>query len=208
MQLKRALTLQNIADAKVKKFDFTGEWFDAFGTPEATGAWYIFGSSGSGKTSFILLLIKQLSNYENILFVSYEEGEISEALKVGINRFGMLETKNKVHVVTDTLEELEVRLSRRRRAKIVIIDSLEYSEFKNLKQVRDFVFRYPDTLFVFIGQAEGERPSSELGKKVLFFSRQKIYIEGYRASTRGRSFGEKGYYTIWHQGAEKYWLTK
>ncbi|MFZ6038652.1 MAG: ATP-dependent serine protease [Bacteroidota bacterium] len=205
MTIKRALTLKNIVNATVRKFEFAGEWEKAFGSPESTGVWYIFGNSGSGKTSFILMLIKCLSAYGRVLFVSYEEGEISASLQEGIDRFGLLERNSDVHVCTDNLEELTERLNKRRSADFVIIDSLEYSEFATIKRLKAFTEEWPDKLFVFIGQAEGDRPRTELGKSVLFLAKQKIYIEGYRAFSRGRSFGEKGFIDIWADRAEEYW---
>lgn len=208
MALKRALTLQNIVDAVVKVFDFTGEWRDAFGTPERTGVWYVFGDSGSGKTSFILMLIKCFAEFGRVLFVSYEEGEVSASLQQGIKRLGLLEKKNNVLVTTDSLEELGERLVRRKSPDFVIIDSLEYSEFVSIKQIKAFADRYPDKLFVIIGQATGKKPRTALGESVLFFAKQKIFVEGYRAFSRGRSLGETGYLTIWEKGADDYWEYK
>lgn len=205
MALKRALTIQNVLEAEVKLFAFTGEWADAFGQPESTGVWYVFGSSGSGKTSFILRLIKCLSDYAGVLLVSYEEGEVSASLQEGIVRVGLLQAKNKVLISVDNLQELTSRLNKRRSAEVVIIDSLEYSEFSSLKHLKQFTEQWPQKLFVIIGQADGAHPRSELGKSVLFMAKQKIYIEGYRAFSRGRSFGPAKHYTIWDKGAEAYW---
>jgi len=33
-------------------------------------------------------------------------------------------------------------------------------------------------------------------------------VEGYRAFSKGRTFGELGYYTIWPERAEAYWGVK
>ena len=204
MALKRALTLKNILDAKVKKFDFTGEWRDAFGTPERTGVWSVFGGSGSGKTSFALLLMKCLADFGRVLFVSYEEGESSASLQDGIVRFGMLSTKNNISVCVDTLEELEDRLQKTNSPNFIVIDSLELSEFTTIKQIKEFAEKFPKKLFVFIGQADGDKPRTELGKSVLFFAKQKIYVGGYRAFSRGRSFGAVGHFDIWKSEAERY----
>jgi energy-coupling factor transporter ATP-binding protein EcfA2 len=191
-------------DAEVRKFPFTGEWREAFGTPEATGIWYIFGGSGSGKTSFVLMLMKCLAAFSKVLFVSLEEGEVSASLQEGIARIGLMERAGNVFICADNIEDLRERLERRRSANVVIIDSLEHSEFTTVKQVKAFVDEFPHKLFVFTGQAEGDRPRSELGKSVLFLAKQKIYVEGYRAYSRGRSMGEKQYFTIWAKGAEEY----
>lgn len=208
MALKRALTLQNVMETKVKKFPFTGEWHDAFGTPEATGIWYVFGGSGSGKTSFMLQLMKCLAAYAKVLFVSYEEGEVSASLQSGIERLGLMERKNNIFICTDNLEELTERLNRRRSADVIIIDSLDHSEFATIKQLKAFAGAFPSKLFIIIGQADGKNPRTELGKSVLFLAKQKIYVEGYRAHSRGRSMGELGFYTIWAKGAEDYWEYK
>lgn len=205
MALKRGLTIQNIADAVVKKFDFKGEWFDAFGTPERTGIWYVFGGSGSGKTSFILMLIKCMAEFGRVLFISYEEGVVSSSLQEGIARFGLMDCKNNIIVSVDNLEELNERLNKRKSPDFIVIDSLEYSEFTSIKQIKQLADDYPDKLFVIIGQADGKHPRTELGKSVLFLAKQKIFIEGYRALSRGRSFGDVGSITIWHKGAEEYW---
>jgi len=40
---------------------------------------------------------------------------------------------------------------------------------------------------------------------VLFLANQKIWIEGHRAISKGRSNGTTGYLTIWDKGATTYW---
>ena len=209
MALKRALTLQNVMDADVKTFDFAGEWLDAFGKPQATGVWLVYGGSGSGKTTFVMMLIKYLAAFGRVLFVSYEEGLSSASLKVTIDRLGLMERQNEVLVTIDSVEELDERLRKQRSPDIVVIDSLELSEFNTVRQIKMFADKYPQKLFIYIGQADGDKPRSELGKAVLFLANQKIYVEGYRAFTRGRSQGEKdAFITIWAERGDKYWEYK
>ena len=57
MALKRALTLQNVMGAEVRKFPFTGDGA-RHSARRRRRVWYIFGGSGSGKTSFVLMLMK------------------------------------------------------------------------------------------------------------------------------------------------------
>ena len=33
----------------------------------------------------------------------------------------------------------------------------------------------------------------------------KIYVEGFRAFSKGRFFGSVGHFTIWDEGAVRYW---
>ena len=208
MRVKGELTLKNIIDAKIPVFDFTGEWFEAFGKPQRNGVWFIFGNSGHGKTSFILMLIKQLVNFSNVLFVSYEEGDKSVPLQDGIKRFGLLEANNKVSVCTKNKGELEERLNNKRSPDVVIIDSLDASEFKRVEQVVALRNSFKNKLFIFTGWAKGKEPARRIGEDVLFMANQKIWVEGHRAISRGRSFGERGYLTIWDKEASKYWEYK
>lgn len=195
-RLKRALTLRDIANAKIPRFEFTGAWLDAYGRPQRAGIWFLFDISGSGKTSFVLQLIKEMSAHGKVLFESYEEGEKSVALQEGITRFGMEDIKD-VFVVTDTLDDLIKRLSRKSSPDIVFVDSLDVSPLRSISDVLNLTRLFPAKTFIYIGQAKGIHPRSELGVSVMFISNQKIFIDGYRAFARGRSFGEKGYFDIW-----------
>ena len=208
MRIKGELTLKNIIDTKIPVFDFAGEWFEAFGKPQRNGVWYIYGDSGHGKTSFLLMLIKQLANYGNILFVSYEEGEASVSLQEGIKRIGLLEANNRVSVCTKNIKELCERLSNRKSPDIVIIDSLDLSEFKRAEQVAELKNSFKNKLFIFTGWAKGKEPAKRIGEDVLFLANQKFFVEGYRAISRGRSFGQAGYLDIWEEEARKYYEFK
>ena len=206
MAKQKILTLKNVVDAKIRTFNFTGEFYGAFGCPRMGGLWYVYGGSGSGKTSFILSLMKEMAPLTNkILFESYEEGVISLSFQKNIKRLGMLSLNNKIQITDESLEEMIERLNFQRSPDVVFIDSLEHSEFKNIKQITDLRDRYPQKTFVFVGQASGLRPRTELGESVLFIADQKIHLEGYRAISRGRSFGSAGYYTIWGEEAAVYW---
>ncbi|HLW09754.1 MAG TPA: AAA family ATPase [Fermentimonas sp.] len=202
---KRVITIQDLISANVPKVEFSGEFREAFGTPEARGVWYVFGRSGSGKTTFTLELMKELSYTGKVLFVSYEEGAVSQSLQVVAKRIGLLERQGYIYICEDRLDDLRERLNKRNSYRYIVIDSLEHSEFTNVKQIQHLANDFPSKLFIFIGQATGNRPRTELGESVLFLAKQKIYIEGYRAFSRGRSMGEKEFYTIWDKGSEKYW---
>ncbi len=41
-------------------YKLSDEWKAAFGEPERNGVWFVWGRSGSGKTSFVLKLCKEL----------------------------------------------------------------------------------------------------------------------------------------------------
>jgi len=206
--MKRALTFQNILDAKILTFDFTGEWFEAFGQPQRAGVWFIYGDSGHGKTTFLLMLMRELAKFDKILFLPYEEGEVNKLLQKAIERLGLTAINNRVIVSNETIKEMETRLEKRNSPNIAIIDSLNVSGIKNVKQVSRLREKFPHKTFIYTGWAEGKLPKGNIGKDVLYYANQKIFIEGYRAFSRGRSFGKKQYFTIWEEESKKYFEYK
>lgn len=71
----RALTVKEVLNKRRQTFPFEGKWADAFGQPERTGVWFIWGRSGNGKTSFVMQLIAELCKYDRVAFDSMEEGD-------------------------------------------------------------------------------------------------------------------------------------
>jgi len=203
MAIKRAFTVQNIFDKKYDLFDFEGEWYDAFDQPETTGVWFIWGNSGNGKTSFILQLIKELSQFENILFNSREEGT-SHTLRKSFDNFSMADVKKKLLVVNENMEELTKRLKQKKSPKVVIIDSFQYTQMSYFQYLR-FREQFPNKLIIFISHADGKSPSGRSAKSVMYDATLKIWVEGYRAFSKGRYIGETGYFTIWEKRAKQYW---
>ncbi|MDR1907302.1 MAG: AAA family ATPase [Holosporales bacterium] len=204
MELQRLTTFKEASTAKDKVFNFDGLWADAFGTPQRTGVWFIYGNSGHGKTTFVMQLIVKLTQYSRVLFVSYEEGLTSASLQETARRTGLTNVKKRAWICIDTLAELNERLERKRSADVIVIDSLEHSEITKIEQVVELSRKFKNKLFIFIGQADGNLPMGRLGHDVLHFANQKIQVEGYRAVNRGRSMGTINYWTIWAEQAEIY----
>lgn len=50
---------KNLEDIRHEYIDFDGEWYLAFGRPEKSGCWIIYGKSGQGKSSFALQLARK-----------------------------------------------------------------------------------------------------------------------------------------------------
>ena len=205
--MKRAITIQNLLDAKIPTFDFDGEWYEAFGNPQSTGLWFIYAASGHGKTSFMMELIKKLAESGKVLYESYEEG-LSENLRQAVKRIGLAQVRGKVQIAVDSADDLRKRLNTSRNIRYVIIDSIDMSDFATVKQVNALVEQHPSKLFIFTAWAMGKMPAKKLSNSVLFMANQKIYVEGFRAFAKGRSIGAKGYYTIWEEGANDYWNFK
>lgn len=200
-KLKRAYTVADILKKKFSLFEFEGEWKDAFDCPSRGGLWFIWGDSGNGKTSFVLQLMKYMSRFDKVLFNSLEEGN-AHTLQRSIRLIGMNGVENKVQVVTDSIDELTDRLSKKNSRNIVFIDSFQYLQI-GFHRMLEFKEMFPKKTIVVVSQAEGKQPAGRAAKRVMFDASLKIYVDGYRALSKGRYIGETGVYTIWEEGAAR-----
>ena len=200
----RALTVKEILNKKRQTFPFVGKWAEAFGQPERTGVWFIWGRSGNGKTSFVLQLIKELCKYDRVAFDSLEEGD-SMSMRDKLIRHGLLEVGNRLHLLdAEPMDLLSERLSRRKSYNIVVIDSFQYTQmtYKDYIRMKEC---HKDKLLIFLSHAAGNNPRGSSAVGVMYDATLKIWVEGYKAFSKGRFIGPTGEFTIWEEGAEKYW---
>lgn len=204
---RRAISVTEALSMKLPTFDFEDEWYNAFSTPEKRGVWFIWGDSGNGKTSFTIQLCKELCKYGKVAYDSLEEGAGQTMLDT-LRRFNMSEV-NKRFVLLDAepIEELSIRLKKQKAPDFVVIDSFQYTQL-TYKQYIEFKEKHRDKLLIFISHADGKKPSSRSAKSVMFDASLKIWVEGYKAFSKGRFIGPTGVYTIWDVKAEKYWGEK
>lgn len=190
---------------QIPSFPFEGAWEKAFGHPDRTGTWIIWGNSGNGKSSFVMQLAKYLCRFARVAYDSLEEST-GLSLKNSLIRHRMEEV-NRRFVILDreSMEELSDRLSKRRSPEIVIIDSFQYSglTYDTYKAMKE---KHSNKLLIFISHAEGMNPEGRAAKKVAYDADVKIFVQGFRAMCKGRFITAPGnYYTIWEEGAAKYW---
>lgn len=200
----RALTVKEILGRKRQVFPFAGKWADAFGQPERSGVWFIWGRSGNGKTSFVLQLIKELCKYDRVAFDSLEEGD-SMSMRDKLVRHGLLEVGNRLHLLdAEPMDALSERLHRRKSYNIVVIDSFQYTQmtYKDYIHLKE---EHKDKLLIFLSHAAGSNPRGSSAVGVMYDATLKIWVEGYKAFSKGRFIGPTGEYTIWDEGAARYW---
>jgi hypothetical protein len=204
LKIQRGISPIELDAMNIPTLQFTGEWLDAYDKPEATGVWFIWGNSGNGKTRFIAQLSKYLTQFGKVVVNSLEEGA-SNAMQRAWRNVNMKEVTGKIHLVRESMEHLQVRLDRRKGPSIAVIDSVQYSKL-NSTAFMEMKEKYAGKkLLIFISQAEGSDPKGATSDTIMYDASLKIWVEGYRAYTKGRSIGPKGYYTIWDEGAAIYW---
>lgn len=192
---------------KYPTFEFKDEWYDAFGNPEKRGVWIIWGNSGNGKTSFVMQLCKYLCQFGRVAYNSLEEGA-SLTMQNTLVRFNMMDVNRKFLLIdAEDMDQLDIRLNKRKSPEFVVIDSFQYTGM-NFKQYREFRERHRNKLLIFISHADGKLPSGRSAKSVMFNADMKVYVEGFRAFSKGRYIGPKKYFDIWPEEAERYWENK
>lgn len=190
----------------IPSLDFTGDWEASLGKPAKTGTWIIWGNSGNGKTSFVMLLAKYLCKFDRVIFDSLEEST-GLSLQKSLKRHRMKEVTRRLLILDrEPMEQLSERLSRRRSPGIAIIDSLQYSglTYAGYRAMKE---RHPNKLLIFVSHAAGLHPEGRVGGKVEYDADVKIRVEGFRASCKSRFMDKPGVpFTIWEEGAARYTL--
>ena len=203
----RALTVKEVLNKKRQTFPFDGKWADAFGQPERTGVWFIWGRSGNGKTSFVMQLIAELCKYDRVAFDSMEEGD-SLSMRQKLVRHGLSKVGSRFHLLNaEPMTELKERLARRKSYNIIVIDSFQYTQMSYRDYIQ-FKEQNKDKLIVFISHAKGSLPRGSAAEGVMYDATLKIWVEGFKAFSKGRFIGQTGEFTIWDEGAERYWGEK
>lgn len=202
--MRRALSIHEVLSRKRHVFEFSDKWAEAFGAPEKHGVWFIWGDSGNGKTDFAIQLCKELARFGRVVYNSLEEGA-SLPMQNALIRAGITDVKKRFSLVEgESMEELEERMQKRKSPNFYIIDSFQYTQM-TFDDYRRFKAANPKKLIIFISQSESKNPKGAPARRVMFDASLKIYVEGFKAFSKGRSIGSKGYYTIWEEGAERYW---
>jgi hypothetical protein len=202
-EFKRAWSVDDVLKTHHEKLELSPDWHQAFANPKSTGVWFIWGHSGNGKTSFEFQLAKEMCRFDRVIINSLEEGN-SDTWQNLYKKLGAEQLRKKLLLVEETMDELDIRLSQPKSPKVVIVDSFQYT-FMTFQQYLAFKRKHADKLIIFLSQADGKMPEGRTAKRVMHDAALKIWVEGFKAFSKGRYFGPNGgTYTIWHEKAVEY----
>lgn len=204
----RAFSPSEVLNMKKDTIPFTGAWAEAFGNPEWVGVWIVWGNSGDGKTSFLMQLCKELSEWRKVGYNSLEQ-KASKTMQNTLREYNMQQCKRgRFQLIPgESIADLSERLSKPKSPDIIVIDSFQYTQM-SYKDYIAFKEKHPNKLIIFVSHADGTQPDGRAARKVKYDAELKIRVEGFRAFSLGRTIGERGYYTIWEQGAIDYGWTE
>ena len=201
--MKRALSVNNVLDAKFRTMPFGGEWLSGIGCPELSGSWMIYGAPKNGKTSCAMKLAKYLTKFGTVAYNSVEEG-LKLSMKNAIVRANMREVARRFKLLDrENVEEMIERLQRQKSPDIIFIDSvqfleLKFSEYKRLKEL------FPNKLFIYISHIEGSQPDGQVARRIWRDANVAIRVEGFKAFPVSR-YGGGDPVVISPERALEYW---
>lgn len=201
--MAKTISARQVLSMKFDTIRLGGGWDGCVGEVEATGVWLIWGNSGNGKTSAVVSLCKELAAYGKVLYNSREEG-YGLTMQNTLRRYGMGELGAKFQLANMSLQELDAKISQPRSPRFVILDSFQFMGL-NYRDFRAFCNKHKNKLLVFVSRAHGRQPDGKAACSAMYDADCKIWVEGYKAFSKGRFIGAAGNITIWEEGSRKYW---
>lgn len=198
--MKRAYSPKEIVKKTYKTLPWGGRWEEAFGLPEENSTWFISGASAGGKSSFVMQLARELTNYGQVLYLSYEEG-LSQSFQERLLLFELDKKQGKFRVVTsDTVEDLTERLKKRHSAKFIIVDSFQLSGWE-WPETLELVRTFSKKSFIFISQEAKSQPLGKAAVRLRYLAGVKVRVVGYKAYCQGRFNKDAGNaFVVWEEG--------
>ena len=201
--MARTLSAKQVLTIKFDTIRLGGGWDECVGEIETTGIWFIWGNSGNGKTSAVVSLCKELSAFGKVLYNSREEG-VSLTMQNTLRRYGMGELGSRFQLANMSLQELDEKISQQRSPKFVALDSFQFMGL-TYKDFRAFCEKHKNKMLIFVSRTRGRQPEGRAAISAMYDASCKIWVEGYKAFSKGRFVGTTGEMTIWDEGAKKYW---
>ena len=201
--MARTLSAKQVLTIKFDTIRLGGGWNECVGEIETTGIWFIWGKSGNGKTSAVVSLCKELSAFGKVLYNSREDG-VSLTMQNTLRRYGMGELGSRFQLANMSLQELDEKISQQRSPKFVVLDSFQFMGL-TYKDFRAFCEKHKNKMLIFVSRTRGRQPEGRAAISAMYDASCKIWVEGYKAFSKGRFVGTTGEMTIWDEGAKKYW---
>ena len=201
--MARTLSAKQVLTIKFDTIRLGGGWDKCVGEIETTGIWFIWGNSGNGKTSAVVSLCKELSAFGKVLYNSREEG-VSLTMQNTLRRYGMGELGSRFQLANMSLQELDEKISQQRSPQFVVLDSFQFMGL-TYKDFRAFCEKHKNKMLIFVSRTRGRQPEGRAAISAMYDASCKIWVEGYKAFSKGRFVGTTGEMTIWDEGAKKYW---
>ena len=192
--MAKSYSNNNVLSARFELAPFEGAWLEHLGRPALQGLWFVYGKSGSGKTTYSLKLAKYLTQFvKKVAYNSLEQG-LSPAMQMAWRRAGLEECGRRIMLIDrEQLPELSKRLTKKQSPDIVFVDSVMYLEDSSASDIIALRHRHPKKLFVIIGQERNGDAYNIKQIKIKHDADIKIRVVGGVARCETRYSTEDGY---------------
>ncbi|WP_306353682.1 ATP-binding protein [Flavobacterium sp. '19STA2R22 D10 B1'] len=204
IKVPRVYSYEDVEKIKFKTIKITDEWKNHLGEPQQGNShWLVYGGSGHGKTSYVLQVVKQIcSNNQKVHYNTSEEG-MKKGFQMALKRNNMKGVSG-FNFQMETIPELTARLSQKRQAKIVVIDSVQYF-FRKMRSEHyfEFINQFKDTTFIWISGADGKKPKGKIADDIYYDADIVINVDNYNAIVEKNRFEAYENKVIWQQGYDE-----
>lgn len=179
-----------------------------FGELTAAFIAIVWGTSGNGKSNFLMKLLTSLMDSGKVLYISLEESSEKSFQNLVFRHMDVDQHSGKIEFADHemTFNALMIKLKKKKSPQFIVVDSLQYwkisyDQYKQLKET------FPRKAFIFISHADGKQPQGSTAKQIRYDAGIKVRVEGYIAFIVSR-YGGGLNFVIWEDGAKKYWGKK
>lgn len=190
--MARAISPKTLFEKTYKLFKLLGIWKEVLGEPEKGGIWVLYGNEKNGKTFFALLLAAMISAFENVWYISAEEGT-GATFQANAKRAKIEPTNKKIKFQDYVeLDEIVEALKKRQAPRVVVLDNatIYNDELKN-GALRKLLKDFPNVTFILIAHEEQKEPYTATAKLAKKLCNIYVRIEGLTAFVGGRCPGGK-----------------
>ncbi len=187
------------------------EMVDCLGNIEDTFTCIIYGESGHGKTNMTVQVLKALKSLGSMLYISWEEGHGRSIQDLVLRHNLDQELPQLSFSDGETIDELMVTLGKKQSAKVVVLDTWQYSQytFKDYMRLKE-AFVMGKTagrrkVIIIISHVKGKEPHGTAAIQVKRDCNIKIHVDHYVGFIVSRFSGSIKNYLIYEAGAKKYY---
>jgi ABC-type molybdenum transport system ATPase subunit/photorepair protein PhrA len=188
--MARGITAKTLLGKTFQTHKFDGVFGAVLGEQEKGGIWVIYGNEKNGKTTLALLLAEYLTKFENLAYVSAEEG-VGFTFQQNLKR-AKIDYKNTKIKFYDyqTAEEIDALLSKRQAPGILILDNATvYVDDIKTGVLRKLAMNHPKTKIIVMAHMEKNEPTTAMAKLAKKLCNVYFRVEGLTAFVGGRCPG-------------------
>jgi hypothetical protein len=185
--VKKSVSMHDVLNNKYKMLNLDPEWRKYIGHPQENFKMIVYGESGGGKTTFVMRLCVALTKLGKVYYDSAEEGE-GATIQAAAQRCNVKELCAKGSFMLgdrDSYDDLVYKLSQKRSAQFVVLDSLQYMNLTE-EQFKKLVAMFKRKVFIVISWSSGPTPKGKVAKAIEYMADIKTYVSNGVAISRSR----------------------